>query len=57
MWVQIKKGQINGLDFDRQVVIGNYIVDSYCAEKKLVIEIDGESHTLKAIMMRNETFI
>jgi len=47
-WVQIKNGQFKGLDFDRQKIIGNYIVDFYCAEKKVVIEIDGESHAEKA---------
>ncbi len=30
--------------FLRQKPIGNYIVDFYCAAKKLVIELDGESH-------------
>ena len=30
--------------FHRQKVIGKYIVDCYCAEKKTVIEIDGEQH-------------
>ena len=30
--------------FHRQKVIGKYIVDFYCAEKKTVIEIDGEQH-------------
>ena len=29
---------------NRQKVIGNYIVDFYCAEKKLVIELDGSQH-------------
>ena len=47
LWTRIKNGQINGLDFDRQKVIGNYIVDFYCAEKKIVIEIDGQSHDYK----------
>ena len=28
----------------RQKVIGNYIVDFYCASKKLVIELDGGQH-------------
>jgi very-short-patch-repair endonuclease len=32
------------LKFLRQRVIGNYIADFYCASKKLVIEIDGNSH-------------
>ena len=43
-WKQIKTGKLNGLDFDRQKIIGNYIVDFYCAEKNAVIEIDGSSH-------------
>ena len=30
--------------FQRQKVIGNYIVDFYCAEAKLVIELDGSQH-------------
>ncbi len=32
------------MKFLRQRVIGNYIADFYCASKKLVIEIDGDSH-------------
>jgi very-short-patch-repair endonuclease len=35
------------LDFERQKIIGNYIVDFYCPELGLVIEIDGESHDFK----------
>ncbi len=30
--------------FNRQKVIGPYIVDFYCASKKLVIELDGSQH-------------
>ena len=30
--------------FNRQKVIGNYIVDFYCSEAKLVIELDGSQH-------------
>ena len=30
--------------FQRQKAIGNYIVDFYCAQAKLVIEIDGSQH-------------
>lgn len=48
LWNQLKKGQFKGLDFDRQKIIGNYIVDFYCAEKQAVIEVDGSSHDDKA---------
>ena len=44
LWNQLKSHQFNDLDFDRQKIIGNYIVDFYCAEKQLAIEIDGNSH-------------
>lgn len=48
LWNQLKKGQFKGLDFDRQKIIGNYIVDFYCAEKQVVLEVDGCSHDNKA---------
>ncbi len=32
------------ITFKRQKVFGNYIVDFYCAEAKLVIELDGSQH-------------
>lgn len=44
LWNQIKRGQFKGLDFDRQKIIENYIVDFYCSECQVVIEIDGSSH-------------
>ncbi|MBL4744427.1 MAG: DUF559 domain-containing protein [Cycloclasticus sp.] len=43
-WNQVKRKQFLGLDFDRQKIIGNYIVDFYCANVQTVIEIDGSSH-------------
>ena len=44
MWNFIKGKQIRGCDFHRQKPIGNFIVDFYCSELLLAIEIDGESH-------------
>ena len=32
------------ITINRQKVIGNYIVDFYCAEKKIIIELDGSQH-------------
>ncbi|MDQ7017007.1 MAG: DUF559 domain-containing protein [Gammaproteobacteria bacterium] len=43
-WNQVNKKRFKGLDFDRQKIIGNYIVDFYCANIQLVVEIDGSSH-------------
>lgn len=44
LWNQVKKKQFKGFDFDRQKIIGNYIVDFYCSNCNAVIEIDGSSH-------------
>ena len=44
LWQHIKNKQFHGLDFDRQKIIGDYIVDFYCSSLNLVIEIDGMSH-------------
>ena len=49
LWNQLKNKQLAGLDFDRQKIIGNYIVDFYCAEKQLVLEVDGSSHDNKVV--------
>ena len=49
LWIELKNNKLNGLDFDRQKIIGNYIVDFYCAEKATVIEVDGSSHDGKQI--------
>ncbi len=43
-WMQVTKGGFHKIDFDRQRVIGNYIVDFYVKKLGLVVEIDGESH-------------
>ena len=47
LWKKINKKQLLGLDFDRQKIIGNYIVDFFCASHNVVIEIDGHSHDEK----------
>ncbi|MDR0741215.1 MAG: DUF559 domain-containing protein [Rickettsiales bacterium] len=47
LWNALKNKRANGLDFDRQKIIGNYIVDFYCPQLKLVLEIDGSSHDNK----------
>ncbi|MCD6398921.1 MAG: endonuclease domain-containing protein [Candidatus Aenigmarchaeota archaeon] len=46
-WNQVKRKQFLSLDFHRQKIIGNYIVDFYCPKLNLIIEIDGDSHNNK----------
>jgi very-short-patch-repair endonuclease len=44
LWYELRKSQLNGRKFRRQQSIGKYIVDFYCPEEKLVVEVDGEHH-------------
>ncbi|MFA4875610.1 MAG: endonuclease domain-containing protein [bacterium] len=44
LWYRIRSKQLNSLKFRRQHGIGPYIVDFYCPERALVIEIDGDTH-------------
>jgi very-short-patch-repair endonuclease len=44
LWSKIRGKQLNGLQFYRQKIIGNYIADFYFPKTRLVIEIDGGQH-------------
>ena len=44
LWNEIKQKKMLGFDFDRQRLIDNYIVDFYCKDLMLAIEIDGITH-------------
>ena len=45
LWGLLRNQRLAGKKFRRQQTIGPFIVDFYCDEMKLVIEVDGESHT------------
>jgi len=44
LWNLLKGSQLEGYKFRRQHSIGNYIVDFYCPNKKLAVELDGQVH-------------
>jgi very-short-patch-repair endonuclease len=50
-WELLRHRRMLGLKFRRQHVIDGFIVDFYCAELRLVLELDGAGHTDK---MRSE---
>lgn len=47
MWKEIKGKQILNYEFHRQLPVDNYIVDFFCHELSLALEIDGISHGSK----------
>ena len=46
-WKQVRNKRFHQIDFDRQKIIGNYIVDFHIKSLGIVIEIDGSSHNDK----------
>lgn len=48
-WKKVRAKTFHRIDFDRQRIIGNYIVDFYVKTLGLIIEIDGSSHNEKEV--------
>jgi very-short-patch-repair endonuclease len=44
LWSALRRNQVAGLHFRRQHATGRFILDFYCAAKKLCVEIDGSIH-------------
>ncbi len=48
MWTILKNRQVNGWKFRRQFSVGKYVLDFYCPQARLAIELDGEDHFTEA---------
>lgn len=46
LWQRLRNRQLDGLKFRRQHVVGTAIVDLYCSDARLAIELDGGGHNL-----------
>ena len=44
LWWQLRDRKLGGLKFRRQVPIGERVVDFFCAEAHLAVELDGSGH-------------
>ncbi len=44
LWKKLRKKQLGGLRFRRQHVVNTFIVDFYCPQAKVIIEVDGSVH-------------
>jgi very-short-patch-repair endonuclease len=54
LWQKLRNHKFEGLKFRRQHPIGRFIVDFYCHEKLLVVEVDGSIHDLAEVKERDE---
>jgi len=54
LWNELKDDKFWGFDFDRQRCIDNYIVDFYCKDLMLAIEVDGMSHNHEEAFLKDD---
>ncbi|TMI61767.1 MAG: DUF559 domain-containing protein [Bacteroidetes bacterium] len=54
LWNEIKNGKIKGYDFDRQRPVANYILDFYCKDLQLALEVDGITHHDEEVMRKDK---
>lgn len=54
LWLMLKNKQIEGLKFRRQFSVGPFVLDFYCPQKQLAIELDGQPHMSSGGQMRDE---
>ncbi|MES2860931.1 MAG: endonuclease domain-containing protein [Pseudomonadota bacterium] len=44
LWLCLRAKQLGGLKFRRQHPIGPYVIDFYCPEARMAVEVDGQQH-------------
>ncbi len=54
IWKHLRNKQLKNLKFLRQYSIGSYVLDFFCPEIRLAIEIDGGQHIEEAHRIRDE---
>ncbi len=54
LWSRLRRKQLAGARFRQQVPVGRYIVDFFCPEAQLIIEVDGSQHSAKRDSTRDE---
>ena len=55
LWAELKDRRLGGLKFVRQAPIENYYVDFLCRERKIIVEIDGGTHSTIAELSNDAT--
>ncbi|HBH19471.1 MAG TPA: hypothetical protein DEB30_01545 [Candidatus Peribacter riflensis] len=53
LWQKLRAKRFHGLKFRRQVPVGPFVVDFLCLGKRLIIEVDGDSHFQPGIQQKD----
>jgi very-short-patch-repair endonuclease len=55
LWEGLRRQQVGGFRFRRQVILGGSIADFACFEARMVIEVDGATHATEEEIARDAT--
>jgi very-short-patch-repair endonuclease len=53
LWKRLRNRSLGDLRFRRQAPLGRYIVDFFCPERMLIVEVDGDQHGLHSGRVRD----
>lgn len=53
LWIYLRDRNLNRLKFRRQYSVDKYVIDFYCPEIKLAIELDGDVHDCPEVKIKD----
>jgi len=53
LWNGVRREQIGGFKFRRQVILNGFVVDFACLEARLILEVDGATHSTDGEIARD----
>ncbi len=53
LWYELRARRLNGMKFVRQCPIGSFFVDFACRERKIIVEVDGGTHSTHHEVVRD----
>ncbi|APE28520.1 DNA methylase, putative [Aurantiacibacter gangjinensis] len=57
LWQHLRGSQLSGCKFRRQTIIDNRIVDFFCPEKGVIVEVDGDTHDRHSDAIRDKRML
>ena len=53
LWERLRKSKLDGFKFRRQHPLGRFVLDFYCEERQVAIEVDGDIHDRDEVKRRD----
>jgi very-short-patch-repair endonuclease len=53
LWAELRNRQLGGFEFVRQEPVSDYVADFLCREVRLIVEVDGATHSTDEELQRD----